>query len=362
MACRGLSQGRKPRSSGAFLHPRAHGQSKPQAFRCNPGLSQKRHHMIGFGAAFGAQPVIRDQRQNAPPARRHPIARQQCQRQAMRPTGNRHGKAGRRAKGPKRRNGTSKFGATDRQGQRRKGLIPKSGSPALRAAAAIGGAFRLRARQVGEVGPQIIQRFTGFAPCAKALEGIGQANHRLWRAATLAVAIEGFVISKGGILEIPLAHQRIAQQQRCVLRPRPGAGTDRLPRGGLSRWEIAPGQRGLAISNRLFSGSRGVGGCRAGRGWLGLRRRPRLRRARGGRAASPFLQGLQTEIQITAQLFQFGTQLPEGTSIHVHDSNAELRYLVVPRRPAGTEGWDAAKLEQLVTRDAMIGVTEARQP
>jgi nitrile hydratase len=61
-------------------------------------------------------------------------------------------------------------------------------------------------------------------------------------------------------------------------------------------------------------------------------------------------------------LAEFGTQLPEGTSIRVHDSNAELRYLVVPRRPSGTEGWDAAKLEQLVTRDAMIGVTEARQP
>jgi glycosyltransferase involved in cell wall biosynthesis len=61
-------------------------------------------------------------------------------------------------------------------------------------------------------------------------------------------------------------------------------------------------------------------------------------------------------------LAEFGTQLPEGTSIRVHDSNAELRYLVVPRRPSGTEGWDAAKLEQLVTRDAMIGVTEAGQP
>jgi nitrile hydratase len=61
-------------------------------------------------------------------------------------------------------------------------------------------------------------------------------------------------------------------------------------------------------------------------------------------------------------LAEFGTQLPEGTSIRVHDSNAELRYLVVPRRPTGTEGWDAAKLEQLVTRDAMIGVTEAGQP
>ncbi|MFM7691961.1 MAG: nitrile hydratase subunit alpha, partial [Alphaproteobacteria bacterium] len=60
-------------------------------------------------------------------------------------------------------------------------------------------------------------------------------------------------------------------------------------------------------------------------------------------------------------LAEFGTHLPEGTSIRVHDSNAELRYLVVPRRPAGTEGWDAAKLEQLVTRDAMIGVTEAQK-
>jgi hypothetical protein len=130
----------------------------------------------------------------------------------MRPAGNRHGKAGRCAKRPKRRHGSFEFGATDRQGQRRKGLIPKSGSPALRAAAAIGGAFRLRARQVGEVGPQIIQRFTGFTPCAKALEGIGQANHRLWRAGALAVAAIGFVIGKGSILEIPLAHQRIAQQ------------------------------------------------------------------------------------------------------------------------------------------------------
>ena len=61
-------------------------------------------------------------------------------------------------------------------------------------------------------------------------------------------------------------------------------------------------------------------------------------------------------------LAEFGTHLPEGTSIRVHDSNAELRYLVVPRRPAGTEGWDAAQLEKLVSRDSMIGVTEAREP
>ncbi|MEN9499382.1 MAG: nitrile hydratase subunit alpha [Pseudomonadota bacterium] len=61
-------------------------------------------------------------------------------------------------------------------------------------------------------------------------------------------------------------------------------------------------------------------------------------------------------------LAEFGTHLPDGTSIRVHDSNAELRYLVVPRRPAGTEGWDAARLEKLVTRDSMIGVTEAQKP
>jgi len=80
------------------------------------------------------------------------------------------------------------------------------GLPTLRAAAAISRAFRLRARQVGEVGPQIIQRFTGFAPSTKALKGIGKADHRLWCAGTLAVAAIGFVISERGILEIPLTH------------------------------------------------------------------------------------------------------------------------------------------------------------
>jgi len=61
-------------------------------------------------------------------------------------------------------------------------------------------------------------------------------------------------------------------------------------------------------------------------------------------------------------LAEFGTVLPEGTELRVHDSNAELRYLVVPARPAGTEGWDEARLATLVTRDSMIGVTPARAP
>ncbi|MGK7866580.1 nitrile hydratase subunit alpha [Falsiroseomonas sp. E2-1-a20] len=61
-------------------------------------------------------------------------------------------------------------------------------------------------------------------------------------------------------------------------------------------------------------------------------------------------------------LAEFGTTLPPGTELRVHDSNAELRYLVVPARPAGTEGWDASRLANLVTRDSMIGVTLARSP
>jgi len=61
-------------------------------------------------------------------------------------------------------------------------------------------------------------------------------------------------------------------------------------------------------------------------------------------------------------LEEFGTTLPEGTEIHVWDSNAELRYLVLPMRPKGTDGWNAEALEKLVTRDSMIGVKLADSP
>lgn len=54
-------------------------------------------------------------------------------------------------------------------------------------------------------------------------------------------------------------------------------------------------------------------------------------------------------------LADFGVQLPEASAIRVWDSTAELRYLVLPMRPAGTEGWDEGQLAELVTRDAMIG-------
>ncbi|MBL8338494.1 MAG: nitrile hydratase subunit alpha [Rhodoferax sp.] len=54
-------------------------------------------------------------------------------------------------------------------------------------------------------------------------------------------------------------------------------------------------------------------------------------------------------------LRDFGVTLPAGTTIRVWDSTAEVRYVVIPMRPAGTEHLDAAALARLVTRDAMIG-------
>jgi nitrile hydratase len=61
-------------------------------------------------------------------------------------------------------------------------------------------------------------------------------------------------------------------------------------------------------------------------------------------------------------LADFGVTLPPETEIRVWDSTAELRYLVLPMRPEGTEGWDEARLAKLVTRDAMIGTGLALEP
>ncbi len=59
-------------------------------------------------------------------------------------------------------------------------------------------------------------------------------------------------------------------------------------------------------------------------------------------------------------LREFGLELPEGVAVRVHDSTADLRYLVLPERPAGTEGWGEDRLAALVTRDCMIGVALPR--
>ena len=57
-------------------------------------------------------------------------------------------------------------------------------------------------------------------------------------------------------------------------------------------------------------------------------------------------------------LREFGLELPEDTEIHVWDSTAELRYMVLPERPAGTEKMSEQELAELVTRDSMVGVAK----
>jgi nitrile hydratase len=65
-------------------------------------------------------------------------------------------------------------------------------------------------------------------------------------------------------------------------------------------------------------------------------------------------------IEPRAVLAEFGVTLPASTQVRVWDSTAEVRYLVVPMRPAGTEGWSEDRLATLVTRDSMIGTGLAR--
>ena len=61
-------------------------------------------------------------------------------------------------------------------------------------------------------------------------------------------------------------------------------------------------------------------------------------------------------------LADFGFELPTTTRIRVWDSTAEIRYFVLPMRPAGTEGWSEERLAELVTRDSMIGTGLPNQP
>src|SRR5216683_4082149 len=67
-------------------------------------------------------------------------------------------------------------------------------------------------------------------------------------------------------------------------------------------------------------------------------------------------------VEPRAVMREFGTELPEDVEVRVFDSSADIRYLVLPRRPDGTEHMSEAELVDLVTRDSMIGVTTAREP
>jgi nitrile hydratase len=57
-----------------------------------------------------------------------------------------------------------------------------------------------------------------------------------------------------------------------------------------------------------------------------------------------------------AVLEEFGLKLPDDVTVRVHDSTADMRYLVLPARPSGTDGWSEEQLAGLVTRDTMVGV------
>ena len=58
-----------------------------------------------------------------------------------------------------------------------------------------------------------------------------------------------------------------------------------------------------------------------------------------------------------AVLREFGTVIPDDVTVRVHDSNADMRYVVVPMRPKGTDGWSEEKLASIITRDSLVGVT-----
>jgi nitrile hydratase len=67
-------------------------------------------------------------------------------------------------------------------------------------------------------------------------------------------------------------------------------------------------------------------------------------------------------IEPRSVLAEFGLELDDTVEVRVWDSSAEIRYLVLPRRPEGTEGMSEEELAGLVTRDSMIGVAAAAAP
>ena len=61
-------------------------------------------------------------------------------------------------------------------------------------------------------------------------------------------------------------------------------------------------------------------------------------------------------------LKEFGTVLPDHVALRVHDSNADMRYVVIPMRPRETKGWSEEQLAEILTRDTLVGVTVPRVP
>ncbi len=67
-------------------------------------------------------------------------------------------------------------------------------------------------------------------------------------------------------------------------------------------------------------------------------------------------------VEPRAVMAEFGTSLPDAVEVRVFDSSADVRYLVLPMQPSGTEGMSEAQLAELVSRDSLIGVTQAKAP
>jgi nitrile hydratase len=63
-----------------------------------------------------------------------------------------------------------------------------------------------------------------------------------------------------------------------------------------------------------------------------------------------------------AVLEEFGLSIPADVAVKVWDSSSDLRYMVLPERPQGTEGWSEAQLASIVTRDCMVGVALPHVP
>ncbi|HZT47828.1 MAG TPA: nitrile hydratase subunit alpha [Hyphomicrobiaceae bacterium] len=70
----------------------------------------------------------------------------------------------------------------------------------------------------------------------------------------------------------------------------------------------------------------------------------------------------RTVVDPRGVLAEFGVELPDGVEVRVHDSTADLRYIVLPMRPKGTQGWSEEQLAALVTRDSMIGTAIPKVP
>ncbi len=76
--------------------------------------------------------------------------------------------------------------------------------------------------------------------------------------------------------------------------------------------------------------------------------------------SAPYRSRLVLEPRVV--LAEMGLELPRDVEVRIWDSSADLRYMVLPERPAGTEGWSETRLAEIVTRDCMIGVAKPVVP